>query len=313
LKEAILRIGTFFQGLDPLYQNIKLQPDYSFESHTRDIEVYMCTSVNKRRRARALLDFERQDSDELGFRKYDVINLVSTDDDHCWVGELNGLVGWFPAKFVELIDERSKEYSQAGDDKVTQAITDLVRGSLCSSLKHILENGLKPPSILTGPVHPWMFIQEAATEEVNKDKTSVFSRLNLCSTFRLDDDAKVLTPDELLYRCVQFINQTHDKVNAKMDVKLRSLICMGLNEQVLHLWLECLCAADKSLCKYYNNTAILASPGWVLVKCELRILAQFSFQLSPDWELKSRIEDKSSFTHGVKDMLVKHHLFSWDL
>ena len=56
-------------------------------------------------------------------RKYDVINLVSTDDDHCWVGELNGLVGWFPAKFVELIDERSKEYSQAGDDKVTQAIT----------------------------------------------------------------------------------------------------------------------------------------------------------------------------------------------
>ena len=30
--------------------------------------------------------------------------------------------------------------------------------------------------------------------------------------FRLDDDAKVLTPDELLYRCVQFINQTHDKV-----------------------------------------------------------------------------------------------------
>ncbi len=37
--------------------------------------------------------------------------------------------------------------------------SDLVRGSLCSSLKHILENGLKPPSILTGPVHPWMFIQ----------------------------------------------------------------------------------------------------------------------------------------------------------
>ena len=27
------------------------------------------------------------------------------------------------------------------------------------------------------------------------------------------------------------------------------------------MWLECLCAADKSLCKYYNNTAILASPG----------------------------------------------------
>ena len=57
------------------------------------------------------------------YRKYDIINLISTEDDHCWVGELNGLVGWFPAKFVEMIDERSKEYSQAGDDKVTQAIT----------------------------------------------------------------------------------------------------------------------------------------------------------------------------------------------
>ena len=24
------------------------------------------------------------------------------EDEHCWVGELNGLVGWFPAKFVQV-------------------------------------------------------------------------------------------------------------------------------------------------------------------------------------------------------------------
>jgi len=49
-------------------------------------------------------------------------------DEHCWVGELNGSVGWFPAKFVTLLDERSKNYSTAGDDSVSENITDLVRG-----------------------------------------------------------------------------------------------------------------------------------------------------------------------------------------
>ena len=56
------------------------------------------------------------------------LQIVSQKDEHCWIGELNGLRGWFPAKFVELLDERSKSYSCAGDDSVTEAITDLVRG-----------------------------------------------------------------------------------------------------------------------------------------------------------------------------------------
>lgn len=55
--------------------------------------------------------------------------IISQKDEHCWVGELNGLRGWFPAKFVELLDERSKHYSSAGDDSVTETITDLVRGT----------------------------------------------------------------------------------------------------------------------------------------------------------------------------------------
>ena len=41
----------------------------------------------------------------------------------------------------------------------------------------------------------------------------------------------MLSPEELLYRCVHFINHTHDKAGAGMDVKLRSLVCLGLNEQ----------------------------------------------------------------------------------
>ena len=50
----------------------------------------MSTSRSKRKRARAVLDFERREDDELGFRKNDIITIISQKDEHCWVGELNG-------------------------------------------------------------------------------------------------------------------------------------------------------------------------------------------------------------------------------
>lgn len=135
----------------------ELTPDYSMESHQRDHENYVACSRSHRRRAKALLDFERHDDDELGFRKNDIITvreagrvelgcweqvpegtarlfslsqalsllsvsihlaadetgwcarhwaqatralppafslqIISQKDEHCWVGELNGLRG----------------------------------------------------------------------------------------------------------------------------------------------------------------------------------------------------------------------------
>ncbi|KAF6121671.1 small G protein signaling modulator 3 [Phyllostomus discolor] len=284
LREAILRVARHFQCTDPKNCNVELTPDYSMESHQRDHENYVACSRSHRRRAKALLDFERHDDDELGFRKNDIITIISQKDEHCWVGELNGLRGWFPAKFVEVLDERSKEYSIAGDDAVTEGVTDLVRGTLCPALKALFEHGLKKPSLLGGACHPWLFIEEAAGREVERDFDSVYSRLVLCKTYRLDEDGKVLTPEELLYRAVQSVNVTHDAAHAQMDVKLRSLICVGLN------------------------------PGWVQIKCELRVLCCFAFSLSQDWELPAkREEEKKPLKEGVQDMLVKHHLFSWDI
>ena len=102
LRESILRIGSFFQGLDPVYQGAGMQPDYSLGSHDKDLEVFMTSCDTKRKRARALIDFERTEDDELGFCKSDVITVLSQRDEHCWVGELHGHVGWFPAKFVEV-------------------------------------------------------------------------------------------------------------------------------------------------------------------------------------------------------------------
>lgn len=53
----------------------ELTPDYSMESHQRDHENYVACSRGHPRRAKALLDFERHDDDELGFRKNDIITV----------------------------------------------------------------------------------------------------------------------------------------------------------------------------------------------------------------------------------------------
>ncbi|KAA0202743.1 hypothetical protein HAZT_HAZT000237 [Hyalella azteca] len=345
------------QSLEPSLCHVSLVPDYSLASHSRDLPRFMATAAARRRRAKALLDFERHDQDELGFRKNDIITIISERDEHCWVGELNGLRGWFPAKFVTVLDERSKQYSVAGDDSVTSHVTDLVRGGLCSAIKALLLHGMRRSPLLGGGVwHPWLFLEEAANREVAPDFPSVYSRLVLCRTFRLDQDAKVLQPEELLYRCIEAVNASHNAAHAQMDVKLRSLVCMGLNEQVLHLWLECVCSQSAVVEKWYQPWSFMRSPGWVQIKCELRVLAAFPFNLNPEWELPqprrstedmtgSRISvlgsgavsrrsfrrssstnslsstfdyssagaSKQPLREGVRDMLVKHHLFSWDL
>lgn len=91
-------------------------------------------------------------------------------------------------------------YSAAGDDSVTEGIADLIRGSLCPCLKRIFEYGMKRPNTLVGPVHPYMFIEEVALKEIERDFKSVYSRLVLCKTYRLDEDGKVLSPEEVKLR-----------------------------------------------------------------------------------------------------------------
>ena len=41
--------------------------------------------------------------------------------------------------------------------------------------------------------------------------------------------------------------------------------------------------------KYYTLDSFIGSPGWVQIKCELRLLSRFSFNLNPDWELAGLI------------------------
>jgi len=84
---------------------------------------------------------------------------------------------------------------------------------------------------------------------------------------------------------------------------------------VLHLWWEVLCSNQRLVTRHFQPWSFVRSPGWVQIKCELRLLAQFAFALSLDAELPPRARPALDrpLREGVRDMLVKHHLFSWDL
>uniref|UniRef100_A0A915PXL9 RUN and TBC1 domain-containing protein 3 n=1 Tax=Setaria digitata TaxID=48799 RepID=A0A915PXL9_9BILA len=344
LRDAVLHICRYFIECDESFERIvNLQVDYSAEDQFNEKEEFLKTRHHKYRRARALLDFRRQDEDELGFRKNDIITVICEKDEHCWVGEVNGLRGWFPAKFVEVVDDRGRDYTIYGDEAVFPEITDKIRRRLACALQMILEHGLRKSGVLNFASHPWLFIEEISRSFVQKHYNAVYSRLILCTTFSLDQDEKVLTPEELLFRAVKLINESHNAVGAQMDVKFRSLIALAVCEQCLHLWFDLLCSCpeqDQIRFKYYHSWSFIRSPVWRQIKCELRLLAQFSFNLSVDYEVADIVKRKknlnlndtlkkktfsnmlpstirSSFDQplkeDVRDMLIKHHLFSWDL
>ena len=317
LRECIMKIINYFRQNDAeKYFKAEMNANYSIESHLKDYEVYMAHNKieNSFKHAKAICDFQPVDKDELVFKRNDLIKILSIKDEHCWIGELDGgggRKGWFPAKFVELIDERNgKLYSKAGDDNINDTIRDLIRGEFCLILKQILEYGFKRIKILGGLSHLWTFIEQSAKKLIEKDFNSVYSRLNLCNTYRLDYENKVLTPEEMMFRSIQNINATHAKADS--DVKFRTFVCTALNEQLLHIWIEILCSNVEIIENYYEQYSFIRSPGWVQIKCELRLLAQFSFHLNLTAELSEKNRDLA-VNECIRDMLIKHHLFSWDI
>lgn len=266
LHESIVAIGRHFETHDSKFK-ANLDPDYNHPEYLDDDTDHYDRPPQQMRRAKALIDFQRHDPDELGFRKNDIILILSERDEHCWIGELNGIQGWFPAKFVELLDERNGEYCVAGDDRVVPYINDLVRGRFCSVFKAILCHGLQRSFFVV--IHPWNVIETVVKTCIESDFNTVYSRLVLTRTFRLDEFARVLNPTEILYRTIAHINQT--LANEPLDIKLRSLVVIGLNQKILHEWFTIICATQPHIIsRYYHNWSFINSPVWKMIKAELR-------------------------------------------
>lgn len=64
-----------------------------------------------------------------------------------------------------------------------------------------------------------------------------------------------------------------------------------------------------------SNSELIFSIMIIVSVSLTRLLAQFSFNLNPLAEIMEKISEPRSpvSKEGVKDMLVKHHLFSWDI
>lgn len=317
LHESIVAIGQHFETYDPKFK-ANFTIDLSESSSKECDDSSGKNSRNKKpatRLARALVDFQRSECDEfeLGFKKNDIITVLSEKDEDCWIGELDGKQGWFPAKFVQLL-EQNCEYSPAGDDQVASFINDLVRGRLCTALKAILVHGLKQSLLFTH--HPWNIITSITKASIDSDSNSVYSKFVLTKSFRLDEFSRVLTPSEFLYRAIIQIDTSHK--DEPFDIRLRSLICTALNQKMLHLYWSVICKSQPQLLtSYYHDWSFLTSPVWRLVRAELRLLDQFTFHLDPEGEIKGKAVAVAAGSpiskDGVQDMLVKHHLFSWDI
>jgi hypothetical protein len=103
LRNAIYQVCKHFSQCSENHERVVVtQADYSVSDETDRTEFIKGRREGKKR-ARALLDFEKSDDDDLGFLKNDVLTILSEKDEHCWTGELNGETGWFPAKFVEVL------------------------------------------------------------------------------------------------------------------------------------------------------------------------------------------------------------------
>ncbi|KAL3083746.1 hypothetical protein niasHS_008236 [Heterodera schachtii] len=330
LRNAILQICAHFaECQEPCHRgssrpSVNTQADYATgfdlgEEHAQFLRARH--NGGQKRRARALINFDQRDDDDLGFRKNQLITIVSEKDEHCWLGELDGRRGWFPAQFVKVIDERGTDYCARGDEMVCARIAELVRGPLAFAFHQILCHGLRSSlksslwsssTSSSSSSHPWTFIEALCraiapaaptaagtsrakpTDGRRGTASGNSSKLTLCNTFGLDQDGqRVLGPEELLHVAVRAIHRSHSAANAPADAKLRSLVAFGLNEQCLHLWFHIFChqpGQDALRQRHFRQ--------WSFIRSPLKLLGQLAFNLDVDSELVSADELLASRTEG---------------
>jgi len=98
----------------------------------------------KKKLCRATFDYEKNESNELGFKVGDIITVLSEDDSGWWTGELNGEEGMFPSNFVEVIDQPKPETVNASFSIANAAMAQKMKLKSASQSKPATPQGPQP-------------------------------------------------------------------------------------------------------------------------------------------------------------------------
>ncbi|CAH8605284.1 unnamed protein product [Schistosoma curassoni] len=93
----------------------------------------------------ALYDYNRQHTDELSFKKGDVLRVLKQLEGGWWEGSLNGFVGWFPSNYVTYATSSDEKGNPTTDESSLIHLQNFQN----EIIQHVLEGELRQVSELS--------------------------------------------------------------------------------------------------------------------------------------------------------------------
>ncbi|CAH8583861.1 unnamed protein product [Dicrocoelium dendriticum] len=123
----------------------------------------------------ALYDYSPSHTDELSFKKGDILTVLRLLDGGWWEGSLNGMVGWFPSNYVTLVPDAAKKPEVPN---CNEPILLHLQSFQDEIVQHILEGEIRHINELTNLVHTFLvnlepldnlhFVSSSETKRVGK-------------------------------------------------------------------------------------------------------------------------------------------------
>eukprot|EP00002_Diphylleia_rotans_P037064 TRINITY_DN8244_c0_g1_i1.p1 TRINITY_DN8244_c0_g1~~TRINITY_DN8244_c0_g1_i1.p1 ORF type:complete len:302 (+),score=76.46 TRINITY_DN8244_c0_g1_i1:68-973(+) len=174
--------------------------------------------------------------------------------------ELQSSVEAIIKHFSQTADE--KEMVALGDDTRNSEIVHIVRGTFCTALIRILYFGFISKRLI-GRYHIWDFFEKTSED------------------FSKTEDPFLQT----IANGVDVVN-VYEKMRKDNDIRIRSLICYGLNYRQIHEWMARINPSAPGVSKWFEPWSIFCSDSVRFrLQQTLEPLAACPFLLSVDYEV----------------------------